>query len=77
MTDEKKPRLRLLKVVVQATFVLDDGESLAEQVAAPVTVSANEWASYSSETFPAQVAALEQQLADGLPTDGTPPTLSS
>jgi hypothetical protein len=64
VADVRKPQLRLLKVVVQATFVVDDGESLTEQVAAPVTVSAAEWPAYATETFPQQVAALEQQMAE-------------
>lgn len=56
------PRLRLVKVVAQATFVLDDGESLTEQIAAPVTVSAADWPSYATEIFPKHVAELERQL---------------
>jgi hypothetical protein len=63
-------RLRLVKVVVQATFVLDDGDSLTEQLAAPVTVSAAEWPTYASETFPKQVAELEQQMNAGEPAPG-------
>jgi hypothetical protein len=58
----RKPRLRLVKVVTQATFVLDDGESLVEQVANPVTVAASEWPGYPNGRFLEQVAALEAEL---------------
>ena len=59
----RRPRLRLVKVVTQATFVLDDGESLVEQVANPVTVTANEWPGYANGRFLDQVAALEAELS--------------
>jgi hypothetical protein len=62
MSDPAKPRLRLVKVVTQATFVLDDGESLVEQLANPVTVSAAEWPTYAGGRFQEQVAALEAEL---------------
>lgn len=71
------PRLRLVKVVVQATLVLDDGESLTEHVTSPVTLSASEWPTYATETFPEQLTLLEQQLLDqsghvSESTDGDP-----
>jgi hypothetical protein len=62
MEGGRTPRLRLVKVVTQATFVLDDGESLVEQVANPVTVNANEWPTYATGRFQEQVTALEAEL---------------
>jgi hypothetical protein len=44
-------RLRLLKVVVQAVFVADDGEYLHELVADPVEVAAAEWVSFPTGRF--------------------------
>ena len=55
-------RLRLLKVVCQAVFVLDDGESLTELVTEPVTVQAEEWPSFASERFVAGAAELRARL---------------
>lgn len=57
------PKLRLLKVIVQPVFVLDDGESLTEQVAEPVAVPPSEWPTYPTEGFARGVAALSEQLA--------------
>jgi hypothetical protein len=48
-------RLRLVKVVCQPVFVVDDGESLAEQVAQPIEVGAADW--------PGIVARLEADRA--------------
>jgi hypothetical protein len=62
MESGRQPRLRLVKVVTQATFVLDDGESLVEQVANPVTVNASEWPTYATGRFQEQVEALEAEL---------------
>jgi hypothetical protein len=41
-----KKKLRLVKVVLQPVFVIDDGGSLEENAAEPITVSAAEWADY-------------------------------
>lgn len=49
-------KLRLLKVVVQPFFAIDDGEALTEQASEPITVPASEW-----EGFPAK---LEEQRKD-------------
>jgi hypothetical protein len=43
------PRLRLLKVVVQPVLVLDDGETLTEQVAEPIEVSVNDWPTFAAK----------------------------
>lgn len=36
-------RIRLVKLVVQPHFVIDDGDTLTESVAQPFTVSAADW----------------------------------
>jgi hypothetical protein len=61
----REPRLRLVKVVIQPHFVLDDGENLTEQIANPVEVSAADWPTYPTEKFPADVEeALNRLLED-------------
>lgn len=44
-----KPQLRLLKVVVQPVYVLDDGETLTEQPAQPATIPAKDWPSFAKK----------------------------
>lgn len=56
------PKLRLLKVIVQPVFVLDDGESITEVQHQPVAIPANEWPTYSSERFPREVAEWQARL---------------
>ena len=58
-------RLRLLKVIVQPVFVLDDGEHLVEQVADPVAVPAAEWPTYPNQGFSQAFEMLRAQLEDG------------
>lgn len=41
------PRLRLLKVIVQPVFVVDDGTFITEQAAEPFSVAAVEWRSFA------------------------------
>lgn len=55
-------KLRLVKVHVQPVFVVDDGENITEIEHPPVTIPAAEWATYSSERFPAEVKAWQDQL---------------
>ena len=55
-------RPRLLKVIVQPVFVIDDGETIEEYPHQQVVVSAAAWPQYSSVQFPAEVAAWEKQL---------------
>jgi hypothetical protein len=55
-------RLRLLKVLCQPIFVLDDGETLVEQVAQPVEVSAAEWPTFATARFVQAFEALQQQI---------------
>jgi hypothetical protein len=58
-------RLRLVKVVCQAHFVLEDGDgNLTEQIAQPVEVAAKDWPTYASEHFSTAVEALEASLQE-------------
>lgn len=42
-------RVRLLKVVVQPVFVVDDGDALSEHPQLPQEVAARDWAAYPDE----------------------------
>lgn len=55
-------RLRLIHVVAQPVFVLDDGENLTPVEHGAVTIPAAEWPTYSGERFPREVAEWEKQL---------------
>ena len=55
-------RLRLVKVLVQPVFVLDDGENVTEIEHPAVAIPAAEWPAYSSERFPREVAEWQKQL---------------
>ncbi len=55
-------KLRLVKVVVQPVFVLDDGENITEIEHHPTVIPAAEWQTYSSERFPREVKAWQEQL---------------
>lgn len=59
-------RLRLLKVIIQPVFVLDDGESLIEKPADPVTVNPADLDAFP-ESLRAQVDAYNAAQADGSP----------
>lgn len=58
-------KARLLKVVVQPVFVIDDGDTLAEQVAQPIEVSAADWPTFATDQFPDMVDALNKSLGEG------------
>jgi hypothetical protein len=60
MADSSK-RVRLLKVAVQATFVVDDGESLEEQTGQAVVVNAADWPAFA-ERLEADRAATEEAM---------------
>lgn len=64
-------RLRLLKVVCQAVFVVDDGESLSEITAQPVTVPAADWPTYATGDFAVNVEKLRQQVESDADAEGT------
>lgn len=55
-------KLRLLKVIVQPVFVVDDGEQLVEQSAEPVVVSPADWPTFATTTFLEGFAQLQEQL---------------
>lgn len=55
-------RVRLVKVIVQPVFVLDDGENVTELDHAPVAIPAVDWPTYSSERFPREVAEWQARL---------------
>lgn len=55
-------KLRLLKVICQPVFVVDDGENLIEQAAEPVVVSAAEWPGYATGQFAEEFEALSQRV---------------
>lgn len=55
-------RIRLLKVIVQPVFVLDDNEELTELTTDPVVVAARDWPEYANTTFLESVAHLRQQF---------------
>lgn len=44
-----RKKLRLVKVTIQPTFVIDDGETLTEVSGQPILVSASEWPDYPNE----------------------------
>lgn len=55
-------KLRLVHVIVQPVFMLDDGENLSEVEHKPTVIPASEWPTYSSERFPREVAAWQARL---------------
>jgi hypothetical protein len=55
-------KVRLLKVVVQPVFVLDDGDELTEVQHPATVIPAAEWPTYSSERFPSEVAEWQAKL---------------
>lgn len=57
-----KPRLRLVKVVVQPFFVVDDGESITEVEHQPTVIPASEWPTYSSGRFEIEVEEWQSRL---------------
>lgn len=56
------PVLRLLKVIVQPVFAVDDGTTLTETAAEPLVVSAAEWHDYPAR-LAVEMAELGRQLA--------------
>ncbi len=55
-------KLRLLKVIVQPVFVLDDGETLTEQTGQPVEAPASEWPTFATGTFAEGFVASRQEI---------------
>lgn len=55
-------KLRLIKVIVQPVFVLDDGENVTEVEHGAIAIPASEWPAYSGERFPREVEAWQAQI---------------
>lgn len=55
-------KLRLIKVLVQPHFVLDDGEVIEEIEHPVITIPASEWPTYSSDRFSDEVENWEKEL---------------
>lgn len=68
--------LRLLKVLVQPVFVLDDGESLVEHAVPPVVVTAADWPTYATTTFVEDFARLRLEV-EGPPVQVVPDEASA
>ena len=60
-------KLRLLKVMVQPVFAIDDGENLMEQVSDVIAVPAVEWPTYATTQFAEAFEELRQRV-EGAPT---------
>lgn len=54
-------RVRLLKVQLQVTAVIDDGESLTEAPTQPVTLTPAQWAD-AQEMVSASLADLQERV---------------
>jgi len=57
-----KKTVRLVKVLVQPVFVIDNGDTLEEVEHPMVAIPATEWPEYSNKRFPREVAEWEHQL---------------
>lgn len=55
-------RVRLVKVLVQPVFVLDDGVNIEEIAHPAIVIPAAEWPTYSAERFPREVVEWERLL---------------
>jgi hypothetical protein len=69
-------KIRLLKVAVQATVVLDDGEHLQEAVFEPTIVTAAKWREFADASFKEPhmqelMGLVEKQMAQA-PQAGAP-----
>jgi hypothetical protein len=58
-------RLRLLKVIVQPIFAIDDGDTLTETSAEPVVVRPEDWPNYPTTQFLDALNELQVQLDVG------------
>ena len=71
-------RIRLLKVVVQPVFVIDDGDTLTEQPGKQIAVDANGWRQFGETAFgDVDMAMLQAQLDAQEPADETDPARTS
>lgn len=70
MDGKPAARLRLLRVEVRPTFVLDDGEDLTEIGGPPMLIAGSQWTHFAASSFTAEDLAetLQRvQEAEGLP----------
>lgn len=63
-------KLRLLKVIVQPVFVVDDGAELTEHAVGPVTVPAADWPTYATGPFLDAFDELREKI-EAPRTDGS------
>ena len=64
-TPETARRLRLVKVLVQPVFVIEEADgtlSEPDQIVSPVSVKPADWPTYATAAFPTHVEALERSL---------------
>lgn len=57
-----KKQLRLLKVMVQPVFVVDDGETLTELPTQAIAVPVAHWPDYATTEFIDAMEQLRQQI---------------
>jgi hypothetical protein len=57
-----KPKLRLVKVAVQPSIILDHGTHVEEVEHPVIVIPASEWPEYSGERFPRELAEWQAQL---------------
>lgn len=62
MNEPSRPRLRLVKVIVQPVFVLDYGTHLQDVGESPKEITAEAWPRYSGEQFPRELAEAQAAL---------------
>jgi hypothetical protein len=65
MPAKRRKQLRLVKVMIQPIFVIDDGKTLEEQTSEPIVVTSGDW-----ENYPEQLAAQMSELEDRLNQSG-------
>lgn len=58
-------RLRLVKILVQPVFVLDDGETLTEQIAQPREFPAAQWPEPAVTQIEQGIAQVQAQVEAG------------
>ena len=61
-------KARLIKVLVQPVFVIDDGENIEEVEHPVVVIPAQEWPMYSGSRFQREVKAWEAELNQPVPS---------
>ncbi|MDB5165318.1 MAG: hypothetical protein JWM00_208 [Candidatus Saccharibacteria bacterium] len=64
MSTQPKIQARLLKIVVQPIFVMDDGTTIEEATGQPITVAAKDWQAFTANAFgPDELAEIAKQYA--------------